>query len=110
MENLDSYQAPKPDNNLPLAIISTVLGLCSPCCIGLIIGIISIVFSTQVNSKYNAGDYAGSNSAAKTSKILAFVAIGLAVLGIVIVFIQINAVGGWEAYLEQYQELLEQYQ
>jgi hypothetical protein len=114
MENFDSIQETqrpfKPNNNLPLAIISAIVGLCSPCCIGLIVGIVSIVFSTQVNSKYDTGDYTGSASAAKTSRILAFVAIGLAVLGIIIAIIQVVISGGWDAYLEQYQELLEKYQ
>ena len=51
---------PKPNNYLPLAIIGTVVGLCSPCCIGLILGIIAIVFSTQVDSKYGYKDYFGA--------------------------------------------------
>ena len=33
-----------PDNQMTLAIVATVLGLCSPCCIGFILGIIAIVF------------------------------------------------------------------
>ncbi|WP_413533388.1 CD225/dispanin family protein [Empedobacter brevis] len=61
---------PKPENNLVLAIIGTILGLCSPCCIGLIVGIVAIVFSNQVNTKYAIGDYVGAEKASKNSKIL----------------------------------------
>ena len=62
--------APKPENNLVLAIIATVLGVCSPCCIGIILGVVAIVFANQVNTKYDVGDYAGAEQAAKNSKIL----------------------------------------
>jgi uncharacterized membrane protein len=101
----DGNRPAKPNNNLPLAIVGTVLGLCSPCCIGLIVGIISIVFSTQVDSKYNAGDYYGAESAAKNAKILAFVGIGLGVIGLIYSIVMIAA-GGLDAYMQQYQQYL----
>ncbi|MBB4035518.1 hypothetical protein GGR21_001411 [Dysgonomonas hofstadii] len=99
----------KPDNNLVLSIISAVVGLCSPCCIGLILGIIAIVFSTQVDSKYTVGDYRGSESAAKTAKILALIAIGLFVLNAIYAIVMF-ATGGMDAALEQYKMILDQIQ
>ena len=48
---------PKPPQNyLALALISTLF-----CC--QIFGIISIIYATQVNSKYTAGDYVSAESA-----------------------------------------------
>jgi len=87
MENQSSFDNQnkiKPNNNMPLAIISTVLGCCSPIFIGFIIGIVSIVFATQVNTKYNAGDYLGAEKAAKLSKILSYVSLGLVLVNIII--------------------------
>lgn len=107
--NEGPFQPTKPDNNLVLAIVSTVLGVCSPCCIGLIIGIIAIVFSTQVDSKYTSGDYAGAASAAKNSRLLSFITLGLFAIGIIISIIQF-ATGGFEATINQYQEILDKLQ
>lgn len=103
--SFDNIQVP-PQNNMVLAIVGTVVGLCSPCCIlGLIPGIIAIIFSTQVNSKFNAGDYAGAEKSAKMSKILAFVAIGLGVLGIILNIILYVTMGA-----DGYQQMIEDYQ
>jgi hypothetical protein len=60
-------------NYLIPAIISAV------CCFPL--GIISIVFAAQVNSKVAAGDIAGAMNASKMAKIFSYVFIGLALLG-----------------------------
>ncbi|MGL5235951.1 MAG: CD225/dispanin family protein [Empedobacter falsenii] len=97
---------PKPENNLVLAIIGTILGLCSPCCIGTIVGIIAIVFANQVNTKHNIGDSTGAEQAAKNSKILAYVAIGLGVIGVIINVVMLIT-GGMDAYMEQYKSILE---
>ncbi len=97
---------PKQENNLVLAIISTVLGLCSPCCIGTIVGMIAIVFANQVNTKHNIGDYTGAEQAAKNSKLLAYVAIGLGVIGVIINVVMLIT-GGMDAYMEQYKSILE---
>lgn len=96
---------PMPNKNLPLAIVGTVLGLCSPCCIGLILGIISIVFATQVETKYNASDFYGAENAAKTSKILAFIAIGLGAIGLIYSIVMLCLVG-MDAYIQQYQQYM----
>jgi hypothetical protein len=52
---------PPPPNHLAMAIISTVL-----CCLPA--GIASIVYASQVNSKYAAGDYAGAVNASQKAK------------------------------------------
>ncbi|WP_291051352.1 MULTISPECIES: CD225/dispanin family protein [unclassified Empedobacter] len=97
---------PKPENNLVLAIIATVLGLCSPCCIGLILGGVAIIFANQVNTKYDVGDYTGAEQAAKNSKILSYVAFGLVALNLIyVIFVFITQ--GSEAILEQYQGVLD---
>ncbi|SEK22743.1 Interferon-induced transmembrane protein [Aquimarina amphilecti] len=64
---------PRPNNHLALAIISTIL-----CC--LITGIVSIIYSTQVNSKYDAGDYEGAVAASKNAKLWGLIGIGMGVV------------------------------
>lgn len=76
---------PKPDNYLVMSIIATVIGFCS--CLPLILGIVAVIFSTQVDSKYNMGDYAGAQNASKTAQILSIISLVLAILGGVITFI-----------------------
>lgn len=64
-----------PPSNLVWAILSTVL-----CC--LIPGIVSIVFASQVNSKWASGDYAGAQESSRKARTWAIIA---AVLGLVLV-------------------------
>ena len=91
-----SYGAPgqgapgaPPQNYLVWAILSTVL-----CCLPL--GIASIVFSSQVNSKWAMGDYAGAQASAdKARKFAIWSAIaGVVVAVLDVVFIVILGVAG----------------
>jgi len=76
-----STQGTPPQNYLVWAILTTVL-----CCLPL--GVVSIVYSTQVNSKWAMGDIAGAQDAsAKAKKFAIWSAIAqaiAAVLGFVI--------------------------
>ncbi|MGH8992646.1 MAG: CD225/dispanin family protein [Acidimicrobiia bacterium] len=71
---------PKPDNHLVWAILSTVL-----CCLPL--GIVSIVFAAQVDSKWSSGDYAGAQESSEKAKKFAVLSAGLAAAGIVLFFL-----------------------
>ena len=70
-------QGAPPPNYLVWAILSTVL-----CCLPL--GIASIVFSTQVNSKWAMGDVAGAQIASEKAKKFAMWAAIAGVIGIVL--------------------------
>lgn len=52
---------PKPDNNIVLAILTTLF-----CCLPL--GIVSIIYASKVNGLYNSGDYHGAIEAANSAK------------------------------------------
>lgn len=69
----------RPENYLVWAILATVL-----CCLPT--GIASIIFATQVNSKWDAGDFAGAAESSKKAKQWAIIS---AVLGIVVTVISI---------------------
>lgn len=72
-------QGPPPPNYLVWAILSTVL-----CCLPL--GVASIVFSTQVNSKWAMGDVAGAQDASEKAKKFAMWG---AIAGVIVVVIYV---------------------
>ncbi len=83
-----------PKNWLVESILATLF-----CCLPF--GVAGIVYATQVNTKYSQGDYEGarfaSEQAAKWTKISFFVALGVAVIYIIIaVFF-----GGWAIWNSQ---------
>ncbi len=77
-------QGVPPDNNLVWAILSTVL-----CCLPL--GIVAIIKSTQVNSKWQMGDIQGAQQAAADAKKYAMwgaiIAVVLWILYVIFVFV-----------------------
>ncbi|WP_411833149.1 CD225/dispanin family protein [Pseudoxanthomonas mexicana] len=91
-------------NHLAWSIISTVLATCLCCPLGLI-GIVAIVFSSQVNSKLNQGDVEGARRASANAKTWCWVATVLAILGLVINIVYFTMVGS-----AGYMEMLQQYQ
>lgn len=91
-------------NYLAWSIISTVLATCLCCPLGLI-GIVAIVFSTQVNSKLNQGDVEGARRASANAKTWCWVATAFAIIGLLI-NIYVFATGG----MEQYMMMMEQIQ
>ena len=81
--------SPPPPNHLVWAIVTTVL-----CCLPL--GIASIVFSTQVNSKWAQGDVAGAQASSAKAKKFAIASAIVGFIGIaayVIFFVVLGANG-----------------
>jgi len=64
---------PKPDNYLVWSILATLF-----CCIPF--GIVSIVYATQVDSKYAVGDYPGAGAAAAKAKTWFWVSFGFGLI------------------------------
>jgi len=73
---------PPPPNHLVWAILTTLF-----CCLPL--GIVSIVFAAQVNSKWQMGDFAGAHESSEKAKQFAIWAavVGAAVLVLYIVLV-----------------------
>ena len=79
---MDVYNKPQrtpPNNYLALAILTTLF-----CC--QVTGIISIIYASQVNSKFIAGDYLGAERASKNAQIWWVVSLIIGLLGLVILF------------------------
>lgn len=83
MPPAEQYGEP-PSNNLVWAILATIF-----CCLPL--GIVSIVYAAQVNSKWAAGDHAGARDAAAKARQWA---IWSAVAGIVVAVLWVVLVVG----------------
>ncbi|MBD7923660.1 CD225/dispanin family protein [Xanthomonas sp. CFBP 8703] len=79
--------APQVSNNLVWAILSTLF-----CCLPL--GIVSIVFAAQVNTKLAAGDVAGARESADKAKKWAIYSVIAWVVLVVLYLIFIFALGG----------------
>ena len=86
-----------PPNHLVWAILSTLF-----CCLPL--GIASIVFAAQVNSKYAAGDFAGAQDSSRKARTFALwatiIGLVLAVLWLLLVVVlgvgsSSNSTGGY---------------
>lgn len=68
----------KPSNHLAFSIISTVLNLM--CCTILPLGIAGIVFASQVDPKWLAGDYQGAIDSSRKAKIFSWIGLALGLL------------------------------
>lgn len=80
---------PPPQNYLVWAILATIL-----CCWPL--GVPAIIFSSQVNSKWAAGDRAGAIESARKAKSFAMWSAIVTVIGVVlyVIFVVIVAAAG----------------
>ena len=98
-----SVSAQSIPNHLAWAIVSTILATCFCCPVGLL-GIVAIVYATQVNSKLNAGDIEGARRASENAKIWCWVATALAIVGVLWSAWWFTT-GGMAAFMEQMQML-----
>lgn len=71
----------KPKNWMTEAIIATVAGFVFSC-LGGVLGIIAIVNASNVDKKYQQGDMAGAENAAKQAKLFTIIAAVVAALGL----------------------------
>jgi formate hydrogenlyase subunit 3/multisubunit Na+/H+ antiporter MnhD subunit len=108
MDEMNPTQPAKPNNHMVMAIVSTVLSVITCTFLGLIAGIVSIVFASQVNTKYNAGDYHGAEKASKNAKIAWIVAIVITVVLLIYTVVVLGA--SWDEFMEQFNAEMERQQ
>lgn len=77
---------PKPSTNLVGAILATLL-----CCLPL--GIVAIVFASQVDSKWSAGDWYGAKESSRKAQMWANISLGVGLLAI-LAYVALFAVSG----------------
>jgi hypothetical protein len=101
---------------LPNATIAIVLGSISfiCCCFsagigGIILSGIALYLAKKDESLYAQEPEIYSNySQVKTAKIIALIGLVLAILSLIWSIYSIYSIGGWEAYMEQQQEMMKQ--
>lgn len=88
MNDQQPLQSPPP-NYLVFAILTTIF-----CC--QVLGIVSIVYAAQVNSRWNAGDHQGALDASKNAKIWAWVsfASGFIIIAIAMILSFLGVLAG----------------
>jgi H+/Cl- antiporter ClcA len=94
----------KPNSHMPMAIISTVLSVITCNFIpATIFGVVSIVYASKVNSKYDLGDYEGARRASRNAKTWWIVT-----LATVVVLLIISAIALYyfvdEAFMEEFMK------
>ena len=78
------FTVEKPQSYMVAAILSTLFCF-------LPFGIVAIVYASQVESKFNAGDYEGAQQASDKARTWYYASIGAGVVAIIIVFLAIAA-------------------
>lgn len=91
--NVEVVAVQPPRDYMALAIVATIVGLCTSC-IGLITGIIAIVMASKSRKAYAMGDVVTGAGAANTAKTLIIVTFVIALLGIIVNII-LFATGGF---------------
>ncbi|MDB4271031.1 CCC motif membrane protein [bacterium] len=100
--------------NVTIAIVLAILSyLC--CCFGglpaTILAGIAFFLVYRDENKYKENPELYSNySQLKTAKILAIIGLALGIIYFAYVIYSISSIGGWEAYMEQVNEMREQWE
>ena len=85
--------SPGSQSSVPNYLIPAIISIF--CCMPL--GIVAVIFATQVNGKVAAGDLAGAADASKKAKLFSFIAIGLGLLAVLLYVIWIVLIVGLSA-------------
>jgi len=108
MPDINRTQPDKPNNHMVMTIVSTALSVIT-CTFTYIIpivgGIVGIVFASQVNSKYNAGDFEGAEKASKYAKIAWIVSIVSIVAALAYTIIVVGA--SWDEFMDAFNQEME---
>jgi len=91
-----------------MAIVSTILSVITCTLLGLIPAIISIVYASQVNNKYNAGNNEGAQKASKTAKITWIISLVITVALLIYTFAVLGS--SWGEIMEAFQQEMERQQ
>ena len=99
--------------NVTLAIALAIFGYICCCVWGLpavILGVIGLLLLRSDLRKYEENPELYSNfSQWKTARILCVISIVIGAVYLLVALYQIYSMGGWEAYMEKTQELMEQW-
>lgn len=107
---MEQQKLPNVTTALVLAIISFIACCCSAGIGGLIFSGIALFLVNKDTKLYNESPENYSNfNQLKTAKTIAIIGLALAVLSLIMSVYQIMSAGGWEGYMEQQREIMEQF-
>mgnify|MGYP005871553019 CR=1 FL=1 len=107
MEPNNPQLQPKPNNHMVMAIISTVFSLISCTFFGVVPGIVSIVFASQVNGKYQRGEQEAAENSSKYAKFAWIISI---VISLALLAYAIYTVVSNPEIIEEFQKEMERQQ
>jgi len=107
---MEQQKLPNATTSLVLGIISFIACCCSAGIGGLIFSGIAYYLVNKDEKLYQQNpELYNNHSQLKTSKIIAIIGLILAALSLIWSVYSIISVGGWEAYMEQQQQIWEQF-
>lgn len=108
---MEKQKLPNVTLSLVLGIISFIACCCSAGIGGLIFSGIAYFLISKDEKLYAASPEKYDNyGQLKTAKIVAIIGLALAVLSLIVSIIQIQMAGGWNAYMEQWWDMVDQIQ
>ncbi len=108
---MEQQKLPNVTLSLVLGIISFIACCCSSGIGGLLFSGIAYFFVNKDEKLYAQNPELYSNySQLKTAKIIAIIGLILAAINLIIAVVYIISLGGIDAYIEEYQRQLEQFQ
>ncbi len=84
-----------PDNHMPLAIGSLLIGCIGAPPLGLIIGIFAVYFSNNVKKYFEANDFVDAQKSAKMAKTLAYVNLVIVVIALIASWVFYDDLKNW---------------
>lgn len=108
-QNIEQKKLP----NVTIAIVLAIIGYVCCCFWGLpaiILGIVGLLLLRSDQQKFMANPEGYTNYKQwKTARILCIIAIVIGALYLAFALFQIYSMGGWDAYMEQTREMMEQF-
>lgn len=90
------FDAPMPKNHMTLSIVGLVVSILTcggACFISIVLSVIAIVFSNQVETKYRVGDIIGAEKDAKNAKTLSIISIVISAFALILLVFYVLVIG-----------------
>lgn len=90
------FDAPMPKNHMTLSIVGLVVSILTcggACFISIVLSVIAVVFSNQVETKYRVGDIIGAEKDAKNAKTLSIISIVISAFALILLVFYVLVMG-----------------
>lgn len=90
------FDTPMPKNHMTLSIVGLVVSILTcggACFISIVLSVIAVVFSNQVETKYRVGDIIGAEKDAKNAKTLSIISIVISAFALILLVFYVLVIG-----------------